>query len=448
MSAETKQMSALDIFKKSQETLDDARKKSLEESGNKTKYFRLSQDGTYNVRILPLAPVIDKDGNPIFPMDRVGYEYPVKEQVLKIKSTDGKKTNYVSVCNAKYAFPKLEKDLIDLYVELCCDLYADDEALCKKVRETSFNGGLRYDSKRCMYIFDLDKRGDGLQILQLSFSQYRELEERKLKLWEKLNKNGNVPCPISSVDAAFPLEITRATEKKKTNYSFNIDTVSPKDVLTEEETQMLLDAPRLPEVLYRYTRYHLEATIAFLEQWDETAGLNVMKEKEIQDCIDQIKLLIPASDQSHFNANGRTSEGGENGGAMTLDDLWDMYEEIDKAGLDDKSEEGQNLRTAIKEFIEDNELETRITRGKSNADLLGDIQDELDALEKENKKAPKEDEPEDEPEDDAPAAEPKDNEPEDEPEEQTSRRRPARNEDTNEPAARAERRVARPIRRR
>lgn len=78
MSAETKQMSALDIFKKSQETLDDARKKSLEESGNKTKYFRLSQDGTFNVRILPLAPVIDKDGNPIFPMDRVGYEYPVK----------------------------------------------------------------------------------------------------------------------------------------------------------------------------------------------------------------------------------------------------------------------------------------------------------------------------------------------------------------------------------
>ena len=304
MSAETKQMSALDIFKKSQETLDDARKKSLEESGNKTKYFRLSQDGTFNVRILPLAPVIDKDGNPIFPMDRVGYEYPVKEQVLKIKSTDGKKTNYVSVCNAKYAFPKLEKDLIDLYVELCCDLYADDEALCKKVRETSFNGGLRYDSKRCMYIFDLDKRGDGLQILQLSFSQYRELEERKLKLWEKLNKNGNVPCPISSVDAAFPLEITRATEKKKTNYSFNIDTVSPKDVLTEEETQMLLDAPRLPEVLYRYTRYHLEATIAFLEQWDETAGLNVMKEKEIQDCIDQIKLLIPASDQSHFMTSG------------------------------------------------------------------------------------------------------------------------------------------------
>lgn len=445
MSAEVKMMSALDIFKQSQETFEDAKKKSNEESGNKTKYFRLSQDGTFNVRILPLAPVIDKDGNPILPMERQGYEYPVKEQVLKIKSPDGKKTNYVSVCNAKYAFPKLEKDLIDLYVELVCDLYADDEALCKKVKETSFNGGLRYDSKRSMYIFDMDKRSDGLQILQLSFSQYRELEERKLKLWEKLNKNGNVPCPISSIADAFPLEITRTTEKKKTQYSFNIDTISPKDVLTEDEVQTLLEAPRLPEVLYRYTRYHLEATIAFLEQWDETAGLNVMKEQEIQDCIDQIKLLIPASDQSHFNANGRSSDGGNGNGAMTLDDLWDMYEEIEKAGLDDKSEEGQNLRTSIKEFIEDNDLDVRISRTRTNADLLGDIQDALEEAEKKDGEKKDEDEPED-----APAAEPQDEPEDDVPAAAPASRRTTRNDDTNEPAApaRAERRAARPIRRR
>ena len=63
MSAEVKMMSALDIFKQSQETFEDAKKKSNEESGNKTKYFRLSQDGTFNVRILPLAPVIDKVTN-------------------------------------------------------------------------------------------------------------------------------------------------------------------------------------------------------------------------------------------------------------------------------------------------------------------------------------------------------------------------------------------------
>lgn len=441
-------MSALDIMKQSQQTFEAAKKKSNEESGNKTKYFRISQDGTFNVRILPLAPVIDKDGNPVLPMEREGYEYPVKEQVLKIKTPDGKKTNFVSVCNAKYAFPTLEKDLIDLYVELVCDLYSDDEALCKKVKETSFNGGLRYDSKRAMYIFDIDKRNDGIQILQLSFSQYRELEERKLKLWEKLMKGGNVPCPLSSISDAFPLEITRSTEKKKTQYSFNIDTVSQKDILSESELQALLDAPRLPEVLYRYTRYHLEATIAFLEQWDETAGLNVMKEQEIQDCIDQIKMLLPASDQSHFNANGKSAEGGDNSGAMTLDDLWDMYEELDKAGLDDKSEEGQNLRTSIKEFIEDNELDVRISRTLTNADLLGMIQDELEGA---NGSGDSKDDAKDDQEesDNNPADDSKDDSDDEEPAAAPSqRRRGSRNDDTNEPAARPERRSARPIRRR
>lgn len=448
MSAEVKMMSALDIMQQSQQTFEAAKKKSNEESGNKTKYFRISQDGTFSVRILPLAPVIDKDGNPVLPMEREGYEYPVKEQVLKIKTPDGKKTNFVSVCNAKYAFPKLEKDLIDLYVELVCELHADDEALCKKVKETSFNGGLRYDSKRAMYIFDMDKRNDGLQILQLSFSQYRDLEERKLKLWEKLMKGGNVPCPLSSISDAFPLEITRSTEKKKTQYSFNIDTVSQKDVLSESELQTLLDAPRLPEVLYRYTRYHLEATIAFLEQWDETAGLNIMKEQEIQDCIDQIKLMLPASDQSHFNASGRSNDGAGNSGAMTLDDLWDMYEEIEKAGLDDKSEEGQNLRTAIKEFIDDNELDVRITRTRSNVDLLGDIQDELDAISNDaDGKQAKQAEKEEDEDEDSGAAQDSNDEDDDQPA-APAPRRTSRNDDTNEPAARPERRAARPIRRR
>ena len=170
-----------------------------------------------------------------------------------------------------------------------------------------------------------------------------------------------------------------------------------------------------------------------------------MKEQEIQDCIDQIKLLIPASDQSHFNANGRSSDGGNGDGAMTLDDLWDMYEEIEKAGLDDKSEEGQNLRTSIKEFIEDNDLDVRISRTRTNADLLGDIQDALEEAEKKDGEKKDEDEPED-----APAAEPQDEPEDDVPAAAPASRRTTRNDDTNEPAApaRAERRAARPIRRR
>lgn len=464
MSELTNQMSALDIFASTQESFEDAKKKSAAESGNRVKYFRISGDGTVAVRILPLAPVIDAEGN-ILPMDRKGYEYPVKELVLKIKG-DNNKQSFVNVCNAKYAFPQLQSDLIDKYVELALSLYSDDEKLCKKVKETSFNGGLKWDSKRCMYILDLDKRNDGIQVFQLSYSQYKELEERKLQTWAKLNKKGNVPCPISSITDAFPVEITRKTENKKTNYSFNIDTLSPKDELTEDELQNLLNTPRLPEVLYRYTRYHLEATIAYLNQFDETTGMEVMKEPEIKDCIDQIKLCLPADDQSHFNMNGKNGGDSDTNDATTLDSLWDLYDKLCDEGLDDKSEEGQNLRTAIKEFIEDNDLDVSITRKKTNEMLLNEIQDILDDENGEEetpdtKKSAKKDEPVDEPvddeeeENDAPAADaPSSEEAEEEETSAPARasRRRERNDDTNEPAAEApvrpERRAARPHRRR
>lgn len=456
-----KSMSAMDIFALHQETFEEAKKKSNDESGNRATYLRFSQDGTYTVRILPLAPVIDADGN--VTMDRKGYEYPVKELVLKIEDTkkDAKgkpKTTFVNVCNAKYAFPNIQADLIDTYVATACELYADDEALCKKLKESSFNGGLKWDSKRCMYVYDVDKRGDGLQILQLSYSQYKELEDRKLKLWTKLSKNGKVPCPISSVDGAYALEITRKTEKKKTEYSINIDTVSGTDILTEDELQSLLDAPRLPEILYRYSRFHLEATIAFLNQMDEKMGIEVMKEAAITDCIDQIKMLLPADDQSHFTIGGNNSNTAATGTDDNgIDALWNTWQSLEDEGLDDKSEEGQNLRASIKEFIEENGMNIRLGRSKTNLDLLNEIEEVLD---EDNNAEQVSEEKENEEETSAPAPvrrsapapvpEPE-NEDEDDNEPEAPAPTPARrqrSEDTNEPAARPERRAARPARRR
>lgn len=444
-------MSVLDIFAKTQETFEEAKKKSNEESGNKAKYFRITQDGTVAVRILPLAPVIDENGD-ILPMDRKGYEYPVKELVLKINDTvkDAKgkqKVHYVNVCNVKYAYPNLENDLIDMYVATACELYADDEALCKKLKESSFNGGLKWDYKRCFYIFDADKRADGIQIMQLSYSQYKDLEERKMKLWNKLMKNGKVPCPISSIENAYPLEITRSTEKKKTQYSFNIDTVSGVDELSEDELKALLDAPRLPEVLYRYSKFHLEATIAFLTQLDKEKGIEVMKEEAVQNCIAQIKMSLPADDQSSFKLGGSDANSAAATENTGIEALWATFDQLENEGLDDRSEEGQNLRTSIKEFIEENGMNVRVARGKSNLDLLNEIQDILDdddlpqGSAKEEEDAPATDpEPEDpepeEPEDDEPATSP------------TPATRRSRNDDTNEPAARPDRRAARPARRR
>lgn len=455
-----KPRSLFDVFAASQETFEDAKKKSSEESSKRASFFRVAKDGTYPMRIFPLAPVQDKDGN-FLPLERKGYEYPLRSLMLKIedpkKMVKGKPAiTYVTVCNAKYAFKEIEADLIDTYVNTACELYADDEKLCKKLREGSFSGGLKWDSRRCMYIIDLDNPGDGIQILQLSYSQYKDLEERKLSLWAKLNKNGkNVPCPISSIDSAYPVEIIRKTENNKPSYSFNIDTLGGHDVLEEEVLQRLLDMPRLPEQIYRYTRYHLEATIAYLTQLDEKFDIEVMNQEAVQKCIDQIKTLLPADDQSHFTLGGKD---GDNKGddSDDLDALWKRLDAIYNAGLDDETAEGQELRTSIMEYIDANKLNVKVNRKMTNEDILREIDDELNAAD-----ANPSDDSDDEPatsqtpnpvndeEDDGEPAMPSD-EPEDEPEPApTSRRREReRSDDTNEPAARSSRRTTRAPRRR
>lgn len=458
--------SLYDVFAASQETFEDAKKKSKEESSKRASFFRFAKDGTYAIRILPLAPVQDQDGN-FLPLERKGYEYPLRSLMLKIenpkKIVKGKPAiTYVTVCNAKYAFKDgLSAGLIDTYVSMACEKYADDDKLCKKLREGSFSGGLKWDSRRCMYVIDLDNPGDGIQILQLSYSQYKDLEERKLNLWGKLNKNGKmVPCPISSIDSAYPVEIIRKTENNKPAYSFNIDTVSDKDVLEETILEQLIAMPRLPEQIYRYTRYHLEATVAYLEQLDEKFDIDVMSEEKVQNCIEQIKTLLPADDQSHFTLGEGKEDEADGATANDIDSLWARFDALSNDGFDDQTAEGQELRTDIMAYIEANDLNVKVTRKKTNEDILNEIEDELAAIpahsddeeEEEEKPAPaskRRPTPDDE-EDDAEPAQPT-NEEEEEEEAAASERprsRRERNDDTNEPAARASRRGARPPRRR
>lgn len=446
--------SAMDIFASVQESFGEAKKKMADESRQRNSYLRMSKDGTYLVRILPLAPEIDADGN-VLPMKRKGYEYPLRDLLLKIEDTSNKdakgksKTLFVSVCNVKYAYPQLKNDLIDKFVEVASNKYADDEALIKKLKENSFSGGIRWSSHRCMYVLDVDNREEGIQILQLSFAQYKELEERKINLWQKLlKKNPEALCPISSPNGAYPIEIIRKTDSK-TNYSINIAVEEDKDELSEEELQALLDAPQLPTVLYRYTRYHLEATIVFLQQLQERFDIDVLDDEEIKDTIDQIKMVLPADDQSHFTFGGSGNSANNNDG-NDIDALWDTYEQLQENGLEDRSTEGQELRASIKEFIEANGLNVRISRGKSNLELLNAIEAEMNGDDPEeaeatNSRASKS-EPEDDGDDNSDDAS-EDEEPEDD-EPATPSRRRSRNDDTNEPAARPERRAARPTRRR
>lgn len=440
-----KEMSALDIFSAHSETLEDAQKKNaVESSGRRLEMFRMDKEGKYKVRILPLAPVKNDKGE--YELPRKGYEYPAKELLLKIQTgitKDGKpQITYVNIRHLKYIFPALEGvDLIDLFVQVACEKYADDEELCKAIRSNSFSGGLRYDTKRYMYVLDMEKREEGVRMLALSYAQYKELEDRKLDLWKELREeNPTAFCPISSVADAYPVEITRKKENGKTSYVFNINT-RREAPLTEEELQKLLELPRLPEQLYRYTRYHLEATLFFLKQYEEKKDIDVLSDERITDLIEKIKMLLPSEDTSHFNPNSSkdSSEDGASGSKMTFDQLSDTYDAIVNAGQDDKSEDGLNLRTALLEFISDNDLDVAISRRMSNADILDKIEDALkDNAESGKKPTPAPDNNDDE---DGEPADPDDVDPEEaEPSDPS--------DDTAEPAARIDRRANRPARRR
>lgn len=436
MSELIEEMSVFDVFGGCSQTLESAKKKSAEESsGARVSMFKMDKEGTYSVRILPLAPIKGEDG--VFTLPRPGYEYPSKELLLKIysgKDKNGKdKFQYVNVRHLSHIFPQLKEDIVDTFVSLVCEKYASDEALCKAIRSNSFSGGLRYDHKRYMYVLDMDKRSDGLQLLSLSFPQYKDMDDRKLKLWEKeAARNPKAQCPISSPKDAYPVEITRKKDNGKTSYSFDIDrSTAP---LTEEELKALLDAQRIPEILYRYSRFHLEATLAFLKQYQAEKKVEVMDDPRFTDLVEKVKLLLPADDQSHFDINGKSEDDAEGSVKFdTFDALCTEYDKLSDAGKTDQSEEGQNLRKAIVEFIDANDLDVAYSRRISNSDLLDRIEaamGEPAAAGEPDDETP-ESSPEPDEEDDAPAPTP----------------RRTRNDDTSEPAARTERRAARTTRR-
>lgn len=443
------------LFAENQETYEEAVKKSTDESQSfqRTKHFRMDSAGTYTVRILPLAPAEQPDGS--YKLERKGYEYPVKTQVLKLDNPrpTGKKDKqfFVNICHSSYA--GLSVDLIDTYLQVAENKYGSDEKLMKKIKGSGFDGGLKWNSQRAMYILDLDNREEGIHLLILSYSQYKDLEDRKLAIWKKLlEKNPKCLCPISSLEDAFPVEITRKEENKKTTYTFNIDTISGAEPLSEEEVSSLLETQRIPAAIYRYSRFHMEATIEFLKQYDAKMEMDVMSSKEITEAIEKIKMELHPDDKSHFSFDKKERNSGDNEELSDneLDSLWNLWEKLNERGIGDKSEEGQDLRDAIREYIDANELNVRVTRGKTNEDLLNDIEDALevakDGSNNEDDNTQNDTKPEDTP------LEP---EPEEEPEPtpaptHTVRRRGEHNDDTNEPAANPvrERRAARPERRR
>lgn len=321
----------MNLFSAAQESYQEAQIRTAEENKgfSRTEFFKLDKLGTYRLRILPAIP--SADGT----IDRKSYECPVHQMLLEIQ---------------------------------------------KPSSGGNYGGGLKYSYAHCAYIFDLNERAKGVQLLTLSHSQYKELDDRKFKLWQKkLAKNPGYPCPISSIKDAYPVEIEKKKNGQKTEYVISIDNESDTDELSIEELTALMNTPRLSEAVVRYSRYQFGATIEFLKQCDVKYGLQIMDTDEMKEAIAQLEKAIPKTDTSSFSFDKRSKDDKETeeSGALSLDMLFDRFDALQEQSMGDKTEGGQELRGMIRTFIEQEKLDIRVTRTTTNAALLEMIEKEM-----------------------------------------------------------------------
>lgn len=386
-----KEVNVFDLFESVQETYEQAEEKAKAEAGRpQVDRFSMKDDGTYAIRILPIVPVFDKETGK-WKLDRSGFEYPVRQMFLDIEvpaKKAGAKPKIVNIPVIRIDDPALgdrafSTDLIQVYSKVAKDKYADDEEIVNLINKGGFEHGLKWASYRPMYILDDSERDKGPKLFMASYSQYKDINDARMRLWEKfLKKDKKAGCPISSIKDAYLVEVTRKTENKNTKYKFEIDLADGKDELTEDELKKLMDMPSLPEQLYRFTRYQFEAEIEFLKQYDKRHDIDVMSEPEIKEAIETIKGELPKDDTSHFSleSNGDDSKDGakkSSSDTVTFEDLDERYNELCDKGLDDSSDEGNELREDIRKFIEDNELNVKVSHRKSTEDLLDDVYNAL-----------------------------------------------------------------------
>ena len=392
-------VSVEDLFLASQETYAQAQQRAQEENKAfaRTEFFRMDKLGVYRLRVMPIAPTADGV------LARPGYEYPVHQLLLELeKPSAGGKPSYLYVTVPRATEAGYPLDLIDIYRKAAvADAKSQgDDKLAEKIGGGSFGGGLKFSYGHALYVLDLDERAKGLQLLTLSHSQFKDLDERKFKLWQKkLSKNPAYPCPVSSIRDAYPVEIEKKKNGGKTEYLVGIDNESDADILSKEELAALMSAPRIPDIIYRYSRYQAEATVEYLKQCDVRYGMSVMESDEMKEAVETLMAALPKEDTSSFSFDKRTKDNKENpaAGSATLDDLFDRFESLQAEGLGDRTEQGQELRGLIRAYIEQEGLQIRVTRSTSNKDLLEMIEEAMQgpvpAEEEEPDAPPAEEEP-------------------------------------------------------
>lgn len=117
-----------------------------------------------------------------------------------------------------------------------------------------------------------------------------------------------------------------------------------------------------------------------MKQYDETIGQSIMSNEEMVNAIEILKGELPADDTSSFSFKKGDNGNDEPDDTITYDKLSAMYDDLTGKGITDKSDEGQNLRSLIAEYIKSRNLSVKVERKKTNMALLDEIEAELEAL--------------------------------------------------------------------
>lgn len=97
----------------------------------------------------------------------------------------------------------------------------------------------------------------------------------------------------------------------------------------------------------------------------------------MREAIETLQNELSKEDTSSFTFDKRTKDSKENtdNNAISLDELFEYFDELQDKDLNDKTEEGQELRALIRAFIEQEKLGIRVTRSTTNQDLLDLIEE-------------------------------------------------------------------------
>lgn len=112
-----------------------------------------------------------------------------------------------------------------------------------------------------------------------------------------------------------------------------------------------------------------------------------MDSEEMKEAIAKLSSELSKEDTSEFTFDKRSKDAKENAenSTVSIDSLFDKFEDLQEQGLGDKTEEGQELRGLIRAFIEQEHLSVRITRSTSNQELLDMIEEAMQGGDKTSK---------------------------------------------------------------